>query len=1003
MEPPAKRPRLDLHSYYQRPNDDDDDELNFEPEEISRRRDPGYQLQQERAVAADRLKSTFEHIFEKYERDFSEIGDEIDLRTGEIIVNRGHLEAMRNEKDVGDQPEEEEEGMLLSEMLGSESEEEDEDEDEEERILQGRAKKAEAPSQALQVVTRATQSASQRSALPTPVRLASQQRLSHLSHSRYTPVKPSPLSRGAWEIDNEFIEPAWQTPELPRPNFPGLSPSGPINTIYQLPAMDGSKSVWASDDSSMRWPSSTTRRGPSSGAQQRARLADRVTDSPMRRLLPAPSSDDNDDEDEILMGSSQRRSNDNTSRLPSSPSPGPSNSLVPSRNQIRSRSKPMPTKAATQGDDQAVKPAKAKSATVRKASKVAATNQPGRTISSQPKRRESAPLGKPKNRVRSSRSHPLSVPQFSGNIEGDSDGSFEVASPQSPRRKSSNFVIAIPLRKAPDPDSLTIVDDTSPQSVSTIDRLPMQAVELPGETCRGDASEMSVSEVPTEATGAPTSGSPSVVAADEQEQLPAQHETFTRNEIDPSYDFSDEDDAPLRKTNHMPHDPAPGKKSPALLQLESSVGRTECGSVQSQKCDVLDSHVRTDIELDSVIAPVEDDEARDRLVVGSHYKDGGREISDSDGPPALSSSQNDDYMAMDLDEPSASGETGEQTKTTPRRSLRQSLPLSVNKARDPSPPLSDDSLGIALDAIIASQKLFEDSDQDPNSSPSKPVDGSLLHFAQGSSSQKRRRSVRFLDEDVEDHEGRPRIISTPPLRKDKAHPEATSSAAEAQELTQREEQPGNTTAAGEEVDRSVNAPEKEPQASGSGGMFAANRARRGKRASLPPPPEATSPPVNPPPLKSPLVETLPPAKLSPRINSTPKAKHSPVTKSTARKPFIKRRSLLSIALESDDDDEDPLNVMSLLTTWTTANNDSSISPSTPKASRRFQGPSSSSTVRKRIAREGFGGLTTPKKTLSSPVGSPTGSVIHTPGGHIRRCGVDGFRCDRDFCFTCLSG
>ncbi|KIX01837.1 uncharacterized protein Z518_09564 [Rhinocladiella mackenziei CBS 650.93] len=47
------------------------------------------------------LKSRFESIFEKYSHDFSGIGDEIDLGTGKIVVNNGHLEGMKNETDLG--------------------------------------------------------------------------------------------------------------------------------------------------------------------------------------------------------------------------------------------------------------------------------------------------------------------------------------------------------------------------------------------------------------------------------------------------------------------------------------------------------------------------------------------------------------------------------------------------------------------------------------------------------------------------------------------------------------------------------------------------------------------------------------------------------------------------------------------------------------------------------------------------------------------------------------
>ena len=74
-----------------------------------------------------RLKSTFESIFEKYGKDFGGIGDEIDLETGEIVVNNGHILGMANERDAGDHETDSEEyesedwsddeGMLASSLL----------------------------------------------------------------------------------------------------------------------------------------------------------------------------------------------------------------------------------------------------------------------------------------------------------------------------------------------------------------------------------------------------------------------------------------------------------------------------------------------------------------------------------------------------------------------------------------------------------------------------------------------------------------------------------------------------------------------------------------------------------------------------------------------------------------------------------------------------------------------------------------------------------------------
>lgn len=47
------------------------------------------------------LKSRFESIFEKYSKDFTGVGDEIDLLTGEIIVDNGHLQSITAETDTG--------------------------------------------------------------------------------------------------------------------------------------------------------------------------------------------------------------------------------------------------------------------------------------------------------------------------------------------------------------------------------------------------------------------------------------------------------------------------------------------------------------------------------------------------------------------------------------------------------------------------------------------------------------------------------------------------------------------------------------------------------------------------------------------------------------------------------------------------------------------------------------------------------------------------------------
>ncbi|EAW15200.1 Myb-like DNA-binding domain protein [Aspergillus clavatus NRRL 1] len=104
MERPQKRPRLAFAS-----------DGDTEPDDID--------LQEARAHNDLRLKSIFEGIFEKYGKDFTEVGDEIDLQTGAIVVNNGHLRGMSSEDDTGDQhgwlfeEENEEDGNLLASAM----------------------------------------------------------------------------------------------------------------------------------------------------------------------------------------------------------------------------------------------------------------------------------------------------------------------------------------------------------------------------------------------------------------------------------------------------------------------------------------------------------------------------------------------------------------------------------------------------------------------------------------------------------------------------------------------------------------------------------------------------------------------------------------------------------------------------------------------------------------------------------------------------------------------
>ncbi|KAJ9133111.1 hypothetical protein NKR19_g9173 [Coniochaeta hoffmannii] len=121
MERPAKRLRIGsfLHD-----DDDADDELFLDPNEVNAQRDPAVLLEQSRAVASFKLKSRWEDVFARFEKDFTGEDDIINFYTDdlpEVEVDNGHLRSLADADDAK-----------------SVAESESADIDEEERILQGK-------------------------------------------------------------------------------------------------------------------------------------------------------------------------------------------------------------------------------------------------------------------------------------------------------------------------------------------------------------------------------------------------------------------------------------------------------------------------------------------------------------------------------------------------------------------------------------------------------------------------------------------------------------------------------------------------------------------------------------------------------------------------------------------------------------------------------------------------------------------------------------------------
>lgn len=129
LEPPSKRLRLmgagpmagfaNAHAVDYDDNDDEFDELLYEPDEVAERRDPDCKLMRRRIAASNRFQSAMADIIERFDRDFGDEGDEISFATGEVVVDRGHLTSLQiwdrsdGEEDVDG---EEDEGIRLEDL-----------------------------------------------------------------------------------------------------------------------------------------------------------------------------------------------------------------------------------------------------------------------------------------------------------------------------------------------------------------------------------------------------------------------------------------------------------------------------------------------------------------------------------------------------------------------------------------------------------------------------------------------------------------------------------------------------------------------------------------------------------------------------------------------------------------------------------------------------------------------------------------------------------------------
>lgn len=330
MERVAKRQRLHSPISHEFPHSFDNqhyyDIPHREPEQSERRdeaqsleedadtlaQDPDVELERKRAQAEYKLKSAFEAIFEKYGKDFDGIADEIDLATGNIVVNNGHLVEMRDEQDAGDigtDPQDLEDdttGLDEGDDFVDEVDNEESDEDEESNGGEGIIE----DDLILRGFTQATQFLHTEPYRPTP-QVPSQRRenVSHMatpspsSHTKTLPSRSDILTQFGPELGSQIaqyvaqqkvnndshIEPAWRVPDIP--TAPASGSSMPITTMTgpetcQPPSPGTGRSLWGPG------PPRKRRRAKRSGNDAKLPASNGGTDHtlPHSRSLDSPVS-----------------------------------------------------------------------------------------------------------------------------------------------------------------------------------------------------------------------------------------------------------------------------------------------------------------------------------------------------------------------------------------------------------------------------------------------------------------------------------------------------------------------------------------------------------------------------------------------------------------------------------------------------------------------------------------------------------------------------------------
>ena len=228
-------------------------------------------LSARRARNDRKLKSIFERIFDKYEKDFSRVGDEIDLATGQIVVNNGHLQSLDDEGDPGD--------LSDTDILNS---------DEVDEVSRGKISLKNqkykdslgwtSPSMDSGFVISAAERTTTYKILGRSPRAHAQSRLPEVDRTGLqSPSDSSSIATYKRNPDDRSIEPMWRAPRLPIDSV--LVQETPSTTSLEFqeeietPPSPSNQSIWAS-------------LGPKRGLKRKSDYDDNASIHPKRRKIP---------------------------------------------------------------------------------------------------------------------------------------------------------------------------------------------------------------------------------------------------------------------------------------------------------------------------------------------------------------------------------------------------------------------------------------------------------------------------------------------------------------------------------------------------------------------------------------------------------------------------------------------------------------------------------------------------------------------------------------------